>query len=108
MSYATSTSKAGSILEFVQREKELHKQKYLQQTVGEVLSNPMSTGIKDWDKRFATQGYYYVPIPIRKGSIIQIIEWCNTQFGKDHFSFAAGKIWFETEKAANWFVLRWS
>lgn len=100
------TSKAGSILEFVHREKELYKQQYLQQTVGQVLSNPMSTGIKDWDRRFKEQGYYSVPIS--KGSIIKIIEWCNETFGKEHFSFTAGKIWFETEKAATWFSLRWS
>jgi hypothetical protein len=35
-------------------------------------------------------------------------HWCEQQFGKDHYAWTGSTFWFETEKDATLFGLRWA
>lgn len=71
--------------------------------------------VKNWDhitaltvrEEYQAAGYY----PIEVSFLWQwgeIHEWCHDHIGRDHYSWTGGTFWFETEKAAMWFALRWS
>jgi hypothetical protein len=66
----------------------------------------------DWDSRFADAGYYRVNVSvvnILEYNWFGIDEWCKEQFGKTHYFWStATTVWFESEKDAMLFILRWS
>ena len=74
--------------------------------------------VKNWDhttaltvrEEYQAAGYY----PVELGTLFLMGEWtechrwCCEHIGEDHYSWTGGTFWFETEKAAMWFALRWS
>jgi len=63
-----------------------------------------------WNLRFQDAGYYRIE-PSRK-SISEywpeMHHWCEQQFGRDHYAWTGSTFWFENEKDAIVFSLRWS
>jgi hypothetical protein len=59
---------------------------------------------------FQAAGYYPVELsgPVLMGEWQECHQWCCEHIGEDHYSWTGGTFWFETEKAAMWFALRWS
>jgi len=60
-----------------------------------------------WHQRFRAAGYYPVKVSLKQ-PWVYIHEWCQDQFGEDHYTWTGGTFWFETEQAAVLFSLRWS
>ena len=63
-----------------------------------------------WTKRFVDYGYHSVSL---SGNALEndwqeVHKWCEDQFGGRHYAWTGSVFWFETEKDANWFTLRWS
>ena len=62
---------------------------------------------KNVREEYQAAGYY----PIEVSFLWQwgeIHEWCHDHIGRDHYSWTGSTFWFETEKAAMWFALRWA
>lgn len=64
-----------------------------------------------WDSRFADAGYYRVNVSPTTVQYhwLEINKWCQEQFGKTHYCWSTNNtFWFESEKDAMLFILRWS
>jgi hypothetical protein len=63
-----------------------------------------------WTKRFVDSGYYSVSLSVNaiENNWQEVHRWCEDQFGGRHYAWTGSVFWFETEKDANWFTLRWS
>jgi hypothetical protein len=64
----------------------------------------------DWARRLAEAGYFGVKVG---GHSIEhewpnIHRWCEDQFGKNHYSWTGSTFWFETDRDAVLFALRWA
>ena len=59
----------------------------------------------DWNSVLEDQGYYSVKLRYRNQ---ECYDWCDEQFGQEHFVWTGSKFFFETESAAIMFTLRWS
>ena len=58
----------------------------------------------NWNGLFLLNKYIPVElIPENK----ECYDWCGEQFGSEHFAWTGSKFWFETEKDAIMFTLRW-
>ena len=74
--------------------------------------------VKNWDhttaknmqEEYQAAGYY----PVQLGMLGLVGEWqechrwCRDYIGENHYSWTGSTFWFETEKAAIWFALRWA
>ena len=62
-----------------------------------------------WTKRFVDNGYYSVSLSgnALENNWQEVHKWCEDQFGGRHYAWTGSVFWFETEKDANWFTLRW-
>jgi len=58
----------------------------------------------NWNGLFLLNGYISVELSPRDK---ECYEWCKEQFGSDHFAWTGSNFWFETEKDAIMFTLRW-
>lgn len=71
--------------------------------------------LNHWQRRFKDAGYYEVqapmPIDVDEGHTYRVHpsvkNWCDEKFGSDHYSWIYDRFYFETEKDAMLFVLRW-
>ena len=64
----------------------------------------------DWNRILADRGYVSVPIGYRvrqQGDRTIRLAWCVEQFGEEHYAWTGSNFWFETEKDAIMFSLRW-
>ena len=65
---------------------------------------------RDWARRLAEAGYYSVKV----GRIFiehewqNIHGWCEDQFGENHYVWTGTTWWFETDRDAVLFALRWA
>ena len=58
----------------------------------------------NWNDLFLLNGYISVDFgPGNKWGY----SWCCEQFGSEHFAWTGSNFWFETEKDAIMFTLRW-
>ena len=61
-------------------------------------------------EEFRTAGY--LPIQARilgqDGEWQKIHRWCRENIGEQHYSWTGSTFWFETERAAMLFALRWT
>ena len=74
--------------------------------------------VRQWDhttsarvrEDYQAAGYHPVELggPALMGEWQECHRWCCEHIGEDHYSWTGGTFWFETEKAAMWFALRWS
>ncbi len=63
----------------------------------------------NWSYRFRDAGYFCVhPTVDSMSKWPNMHEWCHEQFGREHYSWTGSTFWFETEKAAILFTLRWA
>lgn len=74
--------------------------------------------IRDWDhstaarvqEEYQAAGYH----PVELGTLGLVNEWqechrwCREHIGEDHYSWTGSTFWFETDKAAVLFALRWT
>jgi hypothetical protein len=64
----------------------------------------------NWDSRCTDAGYYRVnvsPTTVQH-HWIDMHKWCQQQFGKTHYFWSTtNTAWFESEKDAMLFILRW-
>jgi hypothetical protein len=63
-----------------------------------------------WNLRLQDAGYYGIEATreaIRDHWQV-MHHWCEQQFGKDHYAWTGSTFWFETEKDATLFGLRWA
>jgi hypothetical protein len=75
-------------------------------TVKENQGNPIQ--IPPWDKILPEQGYIGVDLTTDAVSKWQELhKWCQEHIGEEHYSWTGYKFWFEKEKDAIMFVLRW-
>jgi hypothetical protein len=73
--------------------------------------------VRDWDhstaarvrEEYQAAGYYPVKCPLqgRAGEWQDIHRWCCEHMGKDHYSWTGSTFWFENERDAILFTLRW-
>ena len=64
----------------------------------------------DWNSILADRGYVPVPVgyrPRQQGDRTVRLAWCQEQFGEEHYAWTGSNFWFETEKDAIMFALRW-
>jgi hypothetical protein len=61
----------------------------------------------DWNQQLETHGY--VPVVVRSdGELWKLIhQWCEKQFGQDHYAWTGSVFWLESESDATIFALRW-
>jgi hypothetical protein len=86
-------------------------------STGKLPVREYSEGLTDffrWRHRFKEAGYYEVQVPallVKHGLKYtihpSIKNWCNEQFGSDHYTWIYDRFYFETEKDAMLFALRW-
>ena len=99
-----------SIREFIVKTKE-HYQQYLQnRSASEVLmGKPLEV---HWNAEFKKAGYYcveYLMTAIKnEDRWTETHLWCQEHFGKDHYSWTGHHFWFESERDAVLFALKWS
>lgn len=63
-----------------------------------------------WNLRFQDAGYYGIE-PSRESIRYhwqEMHQWCERQFGCEHYAWTGSTFWFETEQDAVLFALRWS
>ena len=60
----------------------------------------------DWDKLLDDAGYYSVHISSYK-HWREVMTWCNEVIGEDHYTWTGYTLWFERERDAVIFALRW-
>lgn len=66
--------------------------------------------VPQWHIRFREAGYHRA-VPGRDGvgeHWQEMHQWCEQQYGQDHYSWTGSTFWFETEQAAALFILRWA
>ena len=63
-----------------------------------------------WMELFAKAGYIKISCKFDTltSSATDAIKWCSIQFGLDHFQTIGRHFFFETEKDAMLFALRWA
>lgn len=62
-----------------------------------------------WHHRFRDAGYFCVhPAVDSLSKWPKMHEWCQEQFGRDHYSWTGSTFWFENEQDAVLFTLKWS
>lgn len=49
---------------------------------------------------------YYVHKPSSNHNWQEMHEFCQSNFGQEHYTWVGSNFWFETEKDRNWFILR--
>lgn len=59
----------------------------------------------NWTEVLRSGGYYHVIPDISNWS--EMHTWCNEQFGSDRYAWNGSNFWFETEKDAMLFLLKW-
>lgn len=60
----------------------------------------------DWTQRFTSAGYHKVVLT--DVTVWQEVhEWCEEEFGRDHYSWNGSNFWFENTEDAFRFTLRW-
>ena len=64
------------------------------------------TLMPDWYSRFLKAGYYQIEIS-GFDEWSETHKWCREQFGEDHYNWTGSIFWFETERDATFFALRW-
>ena len=60
----------------------------------------------DWHRAFTDQGYHDVALN-ELTQWQEIHQWCEQQFGQDHYVWTGNRFWFEQEQDAMLFALRW-
>jgi len=58
----------------------------------------------NWNYLFLLYGY--IPVDLSPKNK-ECYDWGREQFGPEHFAWTGSKFWFETEKDAIMFTLRW-
>ncbi len=71
------------------------------------------TTFTDWRRRFEEAGYFKVNMPFKgHDDLIDAIHWCDDSIGAKNYAYISyfyGFIfYFQTEKEAMFFALRWS
>lgn len=62
-----------------------------------------------WHHRFRDAGYFCVhPAVDNLSKWPKMHEWCQEQFGRDHYAWTGSTFWFENEQDAVLFTLKWS
>lgn len=61
---------------------------------------------KDWRVLLKEHGYY--SIRVGEGDWQAVHEWCQKYIGEPHYTWTGEVFWFETERDAVTFSLRWS
>lgn len=61
-----------------------------------------------WPRRFKEAGYYGVPLHNTSNNWPEIHRWCSDQFGVTHYGWTGSIWWFESERDAAIFTLRWA
>lgn len=63
-----------------------------------------------WELRFRDAGYYRVESS--RDSVThswqEMHQWCEQQFGREHYAWTGSTFWFESDRAAVLFTLRWA
>ena len=60
----------------------------------------------DWAQRYIDAGYYRM-ILSDHSNWSEIHDWCEQEFGGNHYSWNGSNFWFETQEDAFRFALRW-
>ena len=72
--------------------------------VNEIIKSDGLSEPINWNGLFLLNGY--IPVDFGPGNKWGY-SWCCEQFGSEHFAWTGSKFWFETEKDAIMFTLRW-
>ena len=74
--------------------------------------------VRQWDhstaarvrEDYQTAGYYPVELsgPALMGEWTECHRWCCEHIGEDHYNWTGGTFWFENERDATLFALRWA
>lgn len=72
------------------------------------IDNYNQSQFKEWNKILESGGYISVQFQNTNDNTRQVGQWCREKFGVEHYYWTGGSFWFETEKAAVLFALRWA
>jgi hypothetical protein len=63
-----------------------------------------------WNNRFRDAKYYSIVPSVLNTSqhFIEMHYWCEHYFGREHYANTGYTFWFESERDAAWFALRWA
>jgi len=63
-----------------------------------------------WNVRLQDAGYYGIEASREaiRDNWQEMHQWCEQQFGKQHYAWTGSRFWFECEPAAVLFTLRWA
>ena len=76
--------------------------------VQKLQGGPLWPDPKGWNEILESGGYISVQFQNTNDNTRQIAQWCREKFGAEHYYWTGGSFWFETEKAAVLFTLRWA
>jgi len=62
----------------------------------------------DWERRFRDAGYYSATLNPSVSAWNPVHHWCWQNFGDGHYAWTGTTFWFENERDATLFALRWS
>ena len=99
-----------NIRDFIIEKRTQHSQRYRNQTAAEVLLEAVPPEIPNWAEVFRDGGYYMVN-PNLGGWVDkwqEMHQWCVANFGENHYAWNGNNFWFENEKDAIMFALKWS
>lgn len=63
--------------------------------------------LPSWSSRFRDAGYYQAELK-HFHLWNETHKWCRENFGERHYAWAGNTFWFENEKDAVLFILKWS
>jgi hypothetical protein len=72
--------------------------------VNEIIESDGLSEPINWNGLFLLNGY--IPVEFSPKNKV-CYDWCSEQFGSEHFAWTGSKFWFEREKDAIMFTLRW-
>lgn len=93
-----------SLERFINETKEKHLNYLRNRPASEVLLRPGKNII--WNEELAKAGYINVPLT-SSAEWSEVHRWCVANIGKNRYTWTGNIFWFETEKDAIMFTLRW-
>lgn len=97
-----------TIQQYVELADEAHAERYRNQSAAEVLMHAVPAHIPDWNAVMRKGGYYHVIPNWTHTSWSYMHEWLQCNIGREHYAWNGENFWFETEKAATWFALKFA
>jgi hypothetical protein len=95
---------AMNLKEYINKAKADHRQYLRNRSAAEVLVGAPEP--LDWNVKLEEGGYYSVDLRSAE-HWTDIHQWCRGQYGQENYSWSGTRFWFQTDREAMLFALRW-